>query len=75
MIDEAGSVVPDLMNPYFGPDEWNGDLFMRYRRPLTDTIDWSIQLNARNLYRSGGSRDIPVYFQPDGTVGTTRIPN
>ena len=74
-IDDAGTVVPDLMNPYFGPDEWNGDLFMRYRRPLTDTIDWSIQLNARNLYRSGGSRDIPVYFQPDGTVGVTRIPN
>ena len=74
-IDEAGTVVPDLLNPYLGPSDLNGDLFMRYGRKIFDsTVDWSVQLNARNIYRDGGSSDIPVSFQPDGTIAITRIP-
>ena len=68
-------VVPDTLNPFLGPDEWNGDLFVRYRRALTDKINWTVQLNARNLYRSRGAKDIPVTFNPDGSVAIIRIPN
>ena len=70
-----GYPVPDVDKPWMGPDELNGDLFFRYRRKLTDKIDWSIQLNARNFYRERGARDIPVSANPDGTVAIIRIPN
>jgi len=36
---------------------------------------WSIQLNARNLYRKNGNDDIPVTINPDGRVALIRIPN
>lgn len=73
-VDEFGNVLPDIANPWFGPSELNGDLFLRYGRKLTDKIDWQIQFNARNLYRDHGAKDIPVTFSPDGSIGITRIP-
>lgn len=75
IFDENGNAVPDVRNPYYGPDDINGDMFFRYRRPImNDKVDWSIQLNARNLYRKNGNDDIPIEFNPDGTVTFTRIP-
>ena len=74
-LDEFGNAVPDVANPWLGPDELNGDMFIRYRRKLTDKINWSVQLNARNLYRANGSNDIPVTYNPDGQVAVIRIPN
>jgi hypothetical protein len=73
-LDEEGTVLPDIANPWFGPEELNGDLFIRYRRKLTDKIDWRIQFNARNIYRDHKSRDIPITFNPDGSVALARIP-
>ncbi|MEM9161006.1 MAG: hypothetical protein AAGB46_18300, partial [Verrucomicrobiota bacterium] len=76
IVDENGIVRPDVSNPWFGTDEINGDLLLRYRRPLGDgKIDWSLQFNARNLYRSNGNDDVPVTINPDGRVGIIRIPN
>lgn len=74
LLDEFGNVIPDIANPWLGPDSLDGDLFIRYRRKLTDKIDWSVQLNARNLYRSDGSKDIPIAFDPDGGVSLIRVP-
>ena len=73
--DDFGNAVPDVPNPFFGPDELNGDLFIRYRKKLSENIDWSIQFNARNLYRKNGDDDIPVTINPDGRVALIRIPN
>jgi outer membrane receptor protein involved in Fe transport len=75
IVDEFGAAIPDVANPNFGPDELNGDMFLRYRRKLSDKLTWSVQLNARNLYRSNGSNDIPVTINPDGTIASIRIPN
>ncbi len=75
IFDEFGNAVPDISNPQLGPDEINGDLFIRYQRKLRDKIDWSIQFNARNLYRKNGNDDIPVSINPDGAVAIIRIPN
>jgi hypothetical protein len=50
-------------------------MFLRYRRKLSDKIDWTVQINARNLYRKNGSDDIPVTLNPDGAVALVRIPN
>ncbi|MBN12269.1 MAG: hypothetical protein CMI17_04600 [Opitutaceae bacterium] len=75
LLNEDGDVIPDVANPWFGPDDINGDIFFRYSRPIMDgKVDWSIQLNARNLYRKNGSEDIPIEFNPDGAVTYVRIP-
>ena len=76
VYDDFGNAVPDILNPWFGPDELNGDLFLRYgRKVFDDKVDWTIQFNARNLYRDRGSRDIPVNASIDGAVAVIRIPN
>ena len=76
ILDEFGNAVPDILNPWLGPDELNGDLFFRYGRSIFDgNVDWTIQFNARNLYRQHGSQDIPVNASIDGTVAVIRIPN
>jgi hypothetical protein len=75
ILNEAGDAIPDVSNPWYGPDDINGDMFIRYRRPIMDDrVDWSIQLNARNLYRKNGNDDIPMAFNPDGSVTFIRIP-
>lgn len=76
VFDEFGNAVPDISNPWLGPDEINGDLFFRYGRPISNgKIDWSVQFNARNLYRKNGNDDIPVTINPDGAIALIRIPN
>ncbi len=75
-FDEFGNSVPDIANPILGPDELNGDMFLRYgKKIMNGKADWTIQLNARNLYRQNGNDDIPVAANPDGTVSIIRIPN
>ncbi len=75
LLDENDNVLPDVANPWFGPDDINGDLFARYSRPIMNgKADWSIQLNARNIYRKNGDEDIPISFNPDGAVTFVRIP-
>ena len=75
ITDEGDSLIlPDVNNPYMGDDALYGDLFIRYRKKFDNGIDWSIQFNARNLYRSNGSDDTPVYINPDGTTAVVRIP-
>ena len=75
LLDDAGNTIPDVLNPWMGPDDINGDAFIRYRRKImNDKVDWSVQLNARNLYRKNGNQDIPIEFNPDGSVTYVRIP-
>jgi len=75
LLNENGDVIPDVTNPWFGPDDINGDMFFRYRRPImNDRVDWSVQLNARNLYRKNGDDDIPIAFNPDGSTTFIRVP-
>jgi len=76
LLDETGAVIPDVGNPFFGPDELNGDAFIRYKKQFGDgNFEWTVQLNARNLYRKNGNDDIPISINPDGQVALTRIPN
>ncbi len=74
-IDEFGNVLPDTTNPWFGPDSIDGDVFIRYGRPIMNgKADWTIQLNGRNAYRSNGDEDIPINFDADGSVRLIRVP-
>lgn len=61
----------DIANPYRGPSEINYDLWLGYRRKIWRNIDWSVQLNVRNV--GAGNELIPVTTQPDGSPATFRI--
>jgi len=72
-LNEDGLSLPDISDPIFGPDEFFGDFFANYERKLNNKINWKIQFNAKNLYRSEGDDFIPVSFNPDGSVAVSRI--
>lgn len=70
--EDANSVSFDIPNPYRGPSETNYDLWVGYtRRKLWRDIDWSIQLNVRNV--GVGNELIPITVQPDGSAAAYRI--
>lgn len=53
----------DLDNPIYGPSEDFIDLWASYSMPLSDKIDWKIQLNIRNAFAD--DKLIPIAVQPD----------
>jgi hypothetical protein len=72
-MSSDGILLPVLDKAFFGPDEWNVDLWASYSKPITDKIDWKIQLNVRNAL--GDDDMIPVVINPDGKVAVARNPN
>ncbi|MCC5021977.1 MAG: TonB-dependent receptor [Candidatus Synoicihabitans palmerolidicus] len=63
--------VDDLNAPIYGSAETRIDAWVSYRRPLTEKIDMSIQLNVRNLF---SDRElVGVTANPDGSVGSYRM--
>ena len=74
LVPSAGSVlqIPNLNFPFFAPETWNGDVFLRYRKKIFREIRWSVQLNLRNVV---GSDDLlPERINPDGKWAAVRIP-
>ncbi len=70
-----GRVFPIIDDPFFGEAEMNGDLWLKYGRPiLNDKVDWKVQLNLRNIYRSN-SDFIPILTNPDGRHAIYRNAN
>lgn len=69
--NDPSSISFDLSSPYRGPAETNLDLWVGYRRKLSEKLDWNIQLNVRNLGK--GNDLIPITVQPDGTPAGYRI--
>jgi hypothetical protein len=70
---ESGVPIPDVTRPYYDDGLFSGDVWVSYNTQLTDKIEWTVQLNVRNLV--GESDDIPVRTNPDGQVAVIRIPN
>jgi outer membrane receptor protein involved in Fe transport len=74
LTNSGGTILqtPDLDRPYYASATWNGDLFVRYGRKLTNKIDWTIQVNLRNYL---GDQDLmPEVINPDGKWAVVRIP-
>jgi hypothetical protein len=67
----ATSAKFDLGSPYYGPAESNIDLWIGYRRQLSQKLVYRVQLNVRNVGEHNSL--IPVTVQPDGTVASWRI--
>ncbi|MDA0350362.1 MAG: hypothetical protein O3C43_24390, partial [Verrucomicrobia bacterium] len=71
LLNSDGKVIPDLANPFLGPDQLNGDLWAGYERPIWDgKVNWKIQLNVRNAF--GDDAPIPVVINPDGNIAVVR---
>lgn len=73
-LNATGDAVPDVSNPFFGPAQTNGDLWISHSRPiLNERFDWKIQLNYRNAF--GDNDPIPVVINPDGALAVVRNAN
>jgi hypothetical protein len=70
-LDRLGNQLPVLSQPFFGPAEFNGDVWLSYARKLTDKVRWKVQLNVRNLI--GSQEEIPVFTNPDGQHALYRL--
>ena len=74
-VSEDGRVTPIISSPFFGEDEMNGDIWLKYGRPIgKGNINWLVQLNVRNIYRSNNGF-IPMLTNPDGRDVIFRNPN
>ncbi len=66
------AVTFDIANPYRGPSDKNFDFWVGYQRRLwSDRINWSIQLNIRNI--GVGNELVPITTEPGGGGATYRI--
>ena len=72
-LDGDGIYLPKLDDPIYGPSETRGDIWLRYRRKLLDNkVDWTIQLNMRNVI--GDTDPIPIWANPDRSFARFRNP-
>lgn len=70
--NDPTTVEYNLAAPISGPAETNVDLWLGYRRKLTDRINWRVQLNVYNAF-NGDNELIPITAQPDGSFSAFRI--
>lgn len=71
LLTQEGGTVPDVENPYMGPDEINVGLRFGYTKKLKNNMRWNVSLNLNNI-TSDQDELIPVGAQPDGTIGVVR---
>lgn len=62
----------DVNQPLMGPTDQHLDVWVGYSRKLKyrDML-WKVQLNVRNL--GEGTRLVPAYYEPDGSLALARI--
>ena len=65
------SWIADVNQPIWGPTDSHFDLWVGYQRPLSDKLDWRVQLNVRNVGEDVGL--VPVSYNPNGEVAQQRI--
>ena len=61
----------DVTNPIYGGSETNIDFWVGYGKKLSDSLDWRIQVNVRNVGKD--YELIPVSMNPDGSMAVGRI--
>lgn len=66
MVKTDGSNAINLNAPFYGPSNDAADLWISYRRKLSERITWRIQLNVYDVF--GKNRLVPVSasVDPDG---------
>lgn len=71
MRDADGFVVPDLSRPIESPSLTAFDLWVGYRKRLSDKLSWRVQVNLFNAF--GENKAIPLNVDPDGTPAAVRV--
>ncbi|MCZ2155706.1 MAG: hypothetical protein LC114_17710, partial [Bryobacterales bacterium] len=74
IYNATGDIVSDIAHPYFGPTEFNLDVFASYQRRIFKRYQWSIQLNVRNLIGGDPDQLIPISANPLGEIQAARLP-
>lgn len=69
---EDGIVQPDVDSPWWNEDVKNYDLTFSYRAKIGRNINWTIQLNIRNLQNLRNDDISTIRRQPDGSVARVR---
>ncbi len=68
-----GDPASDVDKPIFGEEKSNLDAWIGYRTKIAnDKVDWSIQLNIKNLLNDDDL--VPVVAQPNGDFAVFAIP-
>ncbi len=67
----ASEISFDIANPYVGPSDTNFDLWVGYNRRMWHEINWSVQLNVRNV--GVKNEMVPITTNPDGSGASYRI--
>lgn len=70
--DGNGGLRYDVTSPYKGATQGVADMWIGYRKKLTDRLSWRAQINVRNLLANDHLARVTV--QPDGSPGGYRIP-
>lgn len=68
-----GTNAINLNAPYFGPRNDSIDLWLSYRRPLSDRLTWRIQLNVYNVFGKNELVPVSASVNPDGVQGLGTI--
>lgn len=72
--NELGIWVSDVTKPFYGSNELDVDLWLRYTRKIfSGKVRWSAQLNVRDLL--GNDDLIAIAAQPNGQTASARIPS
>ena len=61
----------DINQPIYGPTDEHFDGWIGYDHRLTPKVDWSLQLNLRNLGEK--VHLVPVAYEPNGQIAQERI--
>lgn len=71
--DPRGVILPDIAHPFFSEPEISYDLTFGYRRRILQNVNWTSQINIRNLQNWDGEKFSAIRHQPDGSVARVRF--
>jgi hypothetical protein len=67
-----GIIIPDLDNPWLNEDVYNFDMTLSYRTRIGKNINYTAQINLRNINNLNSDKYSPVRTQPTGQVARIR---
>ncbi|MEQ9825618.1 MAG: TonB-dependent receptor plug domain-containing protein [Puniceicoccaceae bacterium] len=70
-LDAEGNTKVHLDQTFEDDARHTFDFWVTYNRPLTDKVDWRIQLNIYNAF--GSNELVPLHRNPDGSIGLQGI--
>jgi outer membrane receptor protein involved in Fe transport len=72
IIREDGLIIPQVDSPFWVEDDTAIDLTFGYRKKVFGDVNWTTQINVRNVQNWDNSDLQNLRFQPDGTVARVR---